>query len=472
LLGLLYFEYDLSYAIVLIFTNHRYLLTGGFSLLFLFGDFMQLSRYLKTFHGPDQPGNHLLYSTRTLASVLVNDATLLAARESSLTEEEETTLARLGILVKDRDEEQSVMRDILVNINTQRTVFSGIVVLNLDCNLACSYCYEDNFRGRHYMSSTTADLLVETIQHNQIEQGRNVTLTFYGGEPLLSIPLIKTISSKLQQAAEKQGTKFRFTLVTNGTLFSHGVAEDLLPLGLFGAKFTLDGPRHIHDQCRPFVSGKGSFDIIVNNIKEVCDLIALQLGGNFTRHNYHDFPLLLDHLLAEGITPDKLTPVLFTPVIPKAGNRVDADFGNSCVRDYEPWLTEASLYLREETLRRGYAAPKPKLSVCMVELENDMVVNYDGSLFKCPAFMAHDELRIGTLADGVNDYRVSHNMDIWKRNECLNCAYLPLCFGGCRQMTLSRNGKINEVDCRKGFYDAALEQIIRQDLKYQTTKRV
>jgi len=343
-------------------------------------------------------------------------------------------------------------------------------VLNLDCNLACSYCYEDTFRGRHYMSPATADLLVETIQRDQIEQGRNVTLSFYGGEPLLSIPLLKTISSKLKEAAEKQGINFSFTLVTNGTLLSRRVAEDLLPLGLFGAKFTLDGPRHIHDQCRPFVSGKGSFDIIVNNIKEVCDLIALQLGGNFTRHNYHDFPLLLDHLLAEGITPDKLALVLFTPVMPKADNQGVTDF-NNCIRDYEPWLAEAGMYLHEETLRRGYVVPKRKLSACMVEFDNDLVVNYDGSLYKCPVFMAYDGLRIGTLADGVNDYRVSHNMDIWKKDECLDCAYLPLCFGGCRHMTQSRNGKIDEVDCRKGLYDTVLEQTIRQELKYQATKK-
>jgi uncharacterized protein len=432
---------------------------------------MQLSHYLKKFHCSDQPGYHLLYSTRTSASVLVDDVTLLAAQEGSLTEGEEITLARLGILVKNRDEERAMLRDILINTNLQHTVFNGIVVLNLDCNLACSYCYEDNFRGRHYMSSATADLLVETIQRDQIEQGRNATLSFYGGEPLLSIPLIKTISSKLKQAAEKQGTKFRFTLVTNGTLLSRRVAEDLLSLGLFGAKFTLDGPRHIHDQCRPFVSGKGSFDIIVNNIKEVCDLIALQLGGNFTRHNYRDFPLLLDHLLAEGITPDKLALVLFTPVIPKAGNQGVTDF-NNCVRDYEPWLAEASLYLREETLRRGYSVPKPKLSACMVEFNSDLVINYDGSLYKCPAFMAYDELRIGTLADGINDYRVSHNLDIWQKDECLDCAYLPLCFGGCRQLTLSRNGKIDGVDCRKGLYDAVLERTIRQDLVYQATKKV
>ncbi len=432
---------------------------------------MQLSRYLKIFHCTDQPDNHLLYSTRTSASVLVDDVTLLDTRKGTLPQEEETTLARLGILVNNRDEERAMMHNILEKVNAQRTAFNGIVVLNLDCNLACPYCYEDNFRGRHYMSTATADLLVETIQCNQIEQGRDVTLSFYGGEPLLSIPLIKAISGKLKHAAEKQGTSFHFSLVTNGTLLSRHVAKDLLPLGFAGAKFTLDGPRRIHDQNRPFVSGKGSFDIIVNNIKEVCDLVSLQLGGNFTRHNYRDFPLLLDHLLNTGITPDKLDSVFFTPVIPKAGTMRPLSFDSSCGCNYEPWLAEAALFLREETLRRGFKAPKPRLTACIVEFDNDLVINYNGSLYKCPTFIAYDTLRIGTLTDGVNDYRDSHNMDVWKKGECLDCAYLPLCFGGCRQLTLLRNGRIDKVDCRRELYNATLEQIIKQDLEYQPTQK-
>jgi uncharacterized protein len=107
----------------------------------------------------------------------------------------------------------------------------------------------------------------------------------------------------------------------------------------------------------------------------------------------------------------------------------------------------------------------------MVELENDLIVNYEGSLYKCPAFMAYDHLRIGSLAEGINDYRESHNLDVWKNDDCLECAYLPLCFGGCRQLTLLRNGAIDGVDCRKEYYDATLERIIRQDLKYQSTKK-
>jgi uncharacterized protein len=58
-------------------------------------------------------------------------------------------------------------------------------------------------------------------------------------------------------------------------------------------------------------------------------------------------------------------------------------------------------------------------------------------------------------------------MDVWKKEECLECAYLPLCFGGCRYLTLLRNGRIDDVECRRAYLDETLERLVRQDLKYQ-----
>jgi uncharacterized protein len=100
----------------------------------------------------------------------------------------------------------------------------------------------------------------------------------------------------------------------------------------------------------------------------------------------------------------------------------------------------------------------------MVEFEKDWVVGCDGALYKCPVFMGQEDLRVGTLADGITDYRLSHNLDIWKNDECLECAYLPLCFGGCRFFRKLKTGAIDGVDCRRSMLDASLEQIVWQDL--------
>lgn len=425
---------------------------------------MDVSHYVKIYSSPDDPDNVLIYSTLRGSVLQVSQSAVEAMFKGSLDSDEQETMVRLGILVPDPLAEQQQVAGYFDWANSNARRFTALVTLNLDCNLACPYCYEDHFRAKSYMSEATADKLVETILTGPMTAGWEVLLDFYGGEALLSIPLIRRIAGPLREISNKNGTAFSFNLVTNGTLLTRSVAEELLSLGLTGARFTIDGPPDIHNRQRPFVSGNGSFDLIINNLSEVCDLAKVQLGGNFTRDNYRRFPELLDLLEGKGITPDKLYMVQFSPVILKAGEAGLSGFAMGCACINEPWLIYASLYLREEILKRGWKTPKPRLAGCMVEFENDLIVAWDGSLFKCPAFMGWEDLKIGTLTDGINDYHESHNMDVWKHEECLECPYLPLCFGGCRFLRRLRTGAIDGIDCRKQYFDKALEQIIRQDI--------
>jgi len=98
--------------------------------------------------------------------------------------------------------------------------FHGLVVMTLDCNLACTYCYEGGVKGRHYMSSEPADILINYIERHHLSKGKDICLDFYGGEPLLSFEQIKSISKRLKASAKKKGLKCSFGLVTNGTLLT------------------------------------------------------------------------------------------------------------------------------------------------------------------------------------------------------------------------------------------------------------
>ena len=425
---------------------------------------MHLSRYLKMYPAKDRPGHFMLFSTLRLSVALLSAETLRLIEAGSGPEAELKALTRIGMLVSDPAEEKELMRTMLERANGQSRSFMAMAVLNLDCNLDCGYCYEADFRGGHYMSKATADLLVETLLRDRVCRGYDVTVAFYGGEPLLSIDLIRRISEPLLEGARRHGVKYGFNLVTNGTLLNRETAEKLVPLGLKGAKFTLDGPRAIHDAERPYASGgAGSFDTIVDNIAAVCDLVPIQLGGNFRKENYRDFPLLLDHLLSRGITAKQLRQFQFTPVTPKAGC---SEYSSGCASSSEPWLVEALLFLREEILKRGFATSKPAVSACIVELEDNIVVNCEGLLYKCPALMGWDGLSVGSLADGIEDYRVSHCLGNWQVDGCLDCPYLPLCFGGCRFLNLVQGKSMAEVECKRDFLDATLEEILLQNMTY------
>jgi uncharacterized protein len=428
---------------------------------------MHLSRYLKIYPSPDDPDRLLLYSTKRGGSILVPKSFLAAIADGSIAQPDRETLARLGFLVPDDDEERREMLEAFANVNRRSTKFTAQVVLNLDCNLACAYCYEGGMKGKRYMSIETANLLADVLARDHVAHGKDVALSFYGGEPLMSLDLITSMSERLKSSCAARKVGYSFNMVTNGTLLTPQMVEMLFPLGLTGAKVTLDGPRENHDRFRPFVSGKGSFDVIVRNVKGACDKIKIQVGGNYTRENYRAFPRLLDFLLEEGLTPERLSLILFVPVVKSGGEFSLPEFTEGCASTDEPWLVEASLFLREEILKRGFHTPRVGPSPCMIESINDMVVNYDGAIFKCPAFLGWKEMAVGDLETGIRDYTASHNLDVWKKDECLDCAYLPLCFGGCRYLKLLRDGRIDDVDCRKKYLDETLEAFVRQDLKYQ-----
>ena len=425
---------------------------------------MQLSRYLKAYPCPEKPGRILLIATRR-CSVLELSETLWdkIANNGDLSETEISTLTRLGVLVPDRDAEREEMRHTFDTINSASRHIEITVTLTLECNLACPYCYEDPFRGHFVMSTDTADLLVQRLTE-QMAEGLDVSVEFYGGEALLQLKLLKDIAARLAEGAASHSVKFSFTLFSNGVLLTPAVVQQLLPLGLTAIRLTIDGPPDIHNAQRPFVSGAGSFAKITSNLLAVHKLVPVDLGGNYTRDNYRRFAELLDILITEGIEPAKMKEVSFTPVMPKADGSVAGDRGSACACTAEPWSIEANLFLRGEVIRRGFPVAKIRPGACMIEFKNDMVVGYDGGLYKCPVFMGQEEMRVGTLADGVGDYRESHNLDLWKNDECLECAYLPLCFGGCRFFRKLKTGAIDGVDCRRAMLDASLETIVRQDL--------
>jgi len=429
---------------------------------------MQLSRYLKVYPFEEKPGHFLLFSTRKASKILITKDTYNAIEEGTLSPSDEKLLLKLGMIIPDREEERRAVFGFFDQVNEVNPGLSLMVALNLDCNFSCVYCYEGEMKGNLYMSDETADLLIDFIKDHFPEKKNTLLIDFYGGEPLLSIELIEYISRAVKSFAERRGASYSFTLVTNGSLFTRKIAQELVPLGLQGVKITLDGPAEVHNRYRPFKSGAGSFDTIIRNIKETCDLVKVGIGGNFEKATYEKFPLLLDYLASEGLTPDRIGMVKFDPVMKTPDENLSLPgYRGGCMSVNEPWISDASAQLREEILKRGYATLPLMPITCMVEMTDSYVVNFDGVIYKCPGFIGQKGFEAGNLQTGVKDYTDSYKLGIWKNEECAGCEYLPLCLGGCRYMTFLRDGRIDRVDCQKPYLDASLERLIKQDIRYK-----
>ena len=142
------------------------------------------------------------------------------------------------------------------------------------------------------------------------------------------------------------------------------------------------------------------------------------------------------------------------------------DFNDGCISTNEPWAMEASIFLREEVLKRGFRTPGFRPIFCLIESHNSFVVNYDGVIYKCPGFIGIEEFKAGDLVNGPIDDSTSYKPGIWNNSECMECEYLPLCYGGCRYIKFVMDGKIDSPDCRRKYFDTCLETLAKQDIKY------
>src|SRR4029077_19627562 len=124
-------------------------------------------------------------------------------------------------------------------------------------------------------------------------------LTFFGGEPLLNLPVMYEVAERMWDTTQMRGLPMYVNIITNGLLLTPEVVDRMLPLGLNGIKITLDGDRDTHNRMRPLRGGQGTFDRIIDNIRRVAGRCPIAIGGNFDEASVDSSPALLDFLKQE-----------------------------------------------------------------------------------------------------------------------------------------------------------------------------
>ncbi len=405
-----------------------------------------------------------MFGTRKGSLCLVPTSAYEALRRGEDPEPLGPALEPLGVLVPDPEAERARVLGYLEELNRLSPLVMLAVILGMDCNFACPYCYEGDRKGPWALGPDTARALAAFAGARLGPGKTRLRAQFYGGETLLYRARLRQVAGSLQGVAAERGASWSFGVVTNGSLLTPEVVDELRPLGLTSAQVTLDGPPDTHDGSRPYRDGRPSFGRIVENLVAVRGRLKLGLGGNYTRDTWRAFPRLFDHLEAAGLGPADFTQVRFDAAILGVGGEAVA----GCAAATEPWVAEAAVALRGEILRRGYPTPRPGPSTCMIDRTDAVTVDWDGRLYKCPGLVGRPGFAVGDLWSGLRDHRESHGVEAWRHDPaCRACAYLPLCFGGCRFARLEREGTLAGVDCLQPFLDATLVPLLGQNLRYR-----
>lgn len=332
------------------------------------------------------------------------------------------------------------------------------LVLNVTtgCNLACGYCYKADLQTPAGAAKLSAEAGRAAIDLLLRESGRRprVNLTFFGGEPLSNLPLIRTLVDYAERRAAKAGKLIDFSLTTNATLLDGDVAA-WLDEHRFGLTVSIDGPPDVHDRNRRTVGGQGTYAVVAPKVRHLLSTYRSRpVAARVTvTAGVTDVVAIHRHLKQEmGFAEVGFAPV--TAGLP-AGHCLAEDEARRFVDGLKElgrrWL-EAALAGRDigfsnlsqlvAVLHEGTG----KLIPCGAGVSL-LAVDTAGNLQLCHRFTGAGQAPLGNVVDGIDRGAVRAFVDkaLERSEACSACWVRHLCAGGCYHEAYARHGDLFHI---------------------------
>lgn len=339
-----------------------------------------------------------------------------------------------------------------------------------DCNLCCSYCYQHN-KGHHKMPFEVAKKLIDEILTNdksinsyvKSENAIGIVLEFIGGEPFLEVDLIDKIIyyfiEKCIILHHPWIDRFRVSICSNGVLYFTPKVQEFIKKHQTHLSFTIsiDGNKTLHDACRVFPDGTGSYDLAIKAAKHYRKYYDAILSSKMT------------------LSPDNINFV-FPALVNLWENEYNFIYCN-CIYE-KGWTTEHAKILYYELkkvadyLLNNHLERIKGTSILNLDLSqqknisdknfcggdgNMLAVDYKGDLYPCLRYMessiGQSQLPyiIGNVNDGIGYNQQTKDMiaglDVSYQSqspqECLDCPVSSEC-GWCSALNYQEFGTINK----------------------------
>lgn len=359
-----------------------------------------------------------------------------------------------GFIIDSSISEADLMRNNLYSTRYSSKTLGITIAPTLNCNLRCIYCYEKDNMDVINMSAQVQDKIIEIIK-GQANSITHLGITWYGGEPLIALDIIKNLSTKFIEICDSNHISYSAGIITNGLLLTHEKAKLLKELRITFAQITLDGPKDIHDLRRPAANGLSTFDKILENIgvaSEYLDRISVRVNVD---QNNKDRSSELIHVFKEKNMKENVSLYLG-----RVHDSNDCYNSNICISSKE--YSEASYAFDKEAYENGVKnnyLSYPSLSVgCTANRTNSLVIDPEGFLYNCWVEIGDKKLSSGSIIDktflGNKSLYLKYMLeDPLNHYECKECKFLPFCMGGCPNKRYTQLNSEYPDDCTNYKYN-------------------
>jgi len=314
------------------------------------------------------------------------------------------------------------------DVSEDEKILRVVLSCTESCNLRCYYCFEENHPKTTFFEDSKPQQFIRFLKALFSQQGcKKLYITWFGGEPLLYFNEIVSLSAQIIEACEVAGVEYRASIVTNATLLTPYVCNELEKCKISKVQITFDG------DCERFIENKkgnvAQWNSVMNCLPIVTEKAGLVLRFNMDSNNTSAVKRILKQLFDMGVLQS--SKIIFARI-----NSSNPSFSEkilswkeffACKLELISYLT-SELELDNDTL---FDELVPLESSCAMLLPNSIVIDSQGSCHKC-------EDKIGRA--GTENICNSFDACIKKaqlnesciRKSCKECVIYYICKGECQ----------------------------------------
>jgi len=326
------------------------------------------------------------------------------------------------------------------------------------CNLSCSYCYV-NKNGAMAGTKMTFDTFRSAVDTftSRFSLERRVNVLLFGGEPLLNLPLLREAVAHLKEISAKTGAQFSYSVVTNGTIVSEDIIDFLLENDV-NVLVSVDATKEAHDELRPFLSGKGSYDTVKRNVARLAEFC--NVGARVTICD-PDTDLVATY---KDLRDLGFWDVHATLVSEDEDNGIDLQSSlgklRQRLREMEAFYLESmknkevvrfghiGKYLKR--IHLGIGTGQAKILPCSAGYSSFTIAT-NGDVYLCHRFNNVPSLKFGSVTEGVEwdkraEFLENHQLGARENGACGTCWASAFCGGTCYHTSYAVDGQTQSVN--------------------------
>jgi uncharacterized protein len=363
------------------------------------------------------------------------------------------------------------------------------------CNLGCRYCYAWRNGSNQKGTLMPWEIARQTVDYLVQKSGRrrDLQVTFFGGEPLLNLPVIQQVVAYCRHLEQTTEKRFTFELITNGTLLTPEVA-DWVAAEKFLLFISIDGWKEMHNYNRPSMSGEDMYDVILRHAQyarkvyeQNPELPPIKVRANLT-NRHHDARAVGEYLASLGfkvIGVGAIEPLSHGDPSPSAMTEDQMDELHQKTTGMLVEVLQRMIagqpvtYFESVQIKKATSTLEPctlKGITCGVA-RNTAIVDNKGNLFPCHRYEGMENYILGDVFSGLDRERT---MTYYRKvnrnatNRCHSCWIRDYCGGGCAWLLSARDGHLadpteRECDRRRKSMERALW--LRQKMRMHFPER-